>query len=112
MAYEEQVAERLRACYVSVPGVVERKMFGGVAFMVDGHMSCGVLRDELIVRVGRARYAEVLQRPHTREMDITGRPLTGFVVVAPAGFTSDQALTAWVRLSLEYLSSLPARHRR
>jgi hypothetical protein len=112
LAYDGQVAQRLRACLASVPGVVERKMFGGVAFMVDGHMSCGILGDALIVRVGKGRYAEVLKRPHTREMDLTGRPLTGFVVVAPAGFAADQALEAWVRLGMECVSSLPPKHRR
>ena len=106
MAYDEGVAERLRDAYEAVSNVVEKKMFGGVAFLVDGHMSCGVTNDLLMVRVGPERYQEALRWPHAREMNFTGRPLKGFVYVAPAGFESDEALASWVGLSLDFVSSL------
>jgi len=107
MAFDEGVAERLREAYAEVPDVVEKKMFGGIAFMVDGHMSCGVVNDTLMVRVGPELYAEALARPHAREMNFTGRPLTGFIYVNPAGFESDEALASWVATSLAFVTSLP-----
>ena len=107
MAYDEGVAERLRDAYEAVSNVVEKKMFGGVAFLVDGHMSCGVTNDLLMVRVGAERYPEALNRPYAREMKCTGSPVKGFVYVAPAGFESDQALASWMQLSLDFVASLP-----
>ena len=82
-------------------------MFGGTAFMVNGHMSCGVIEDNLMVRVGPERYEKALKRAHTRKMDFTGRPMKGFVFVSPAGFKSAKTLPSWVTLSLDFVSSLP-----
>jgi TfoX/Sxy family transcriptional regulator of competence genes len=107
MPHDEGVAERLREAYAGLSDVSERKMFGGIAFMVAGHMSTGVVGHTLMVRVGPERYEEALSRPHAREMDFTGRPMKGFVYVAPEGFESDDDLDAWVRLSLEFLATLP-----
>ena len=107
MAYDEGLAERLRDVYVGMPDVAEKKMFGGLAFMVNGHMSCGVVNDTLMVRVGPEAYANALARPHARQMDFTGKPLKGFVYVAPEGVESDEALSSWVSLSLEFVGSLP-----
>ncbi|MDH3419495.1 MAG: TfoX/Sxy family protein [Gammaproteobacteria bacterium] len=107
MAYDEGVAERLREFYSDTPDVVEKKMFGGLAFMVGGHMSCGVVNDTLMVRVGPDLYANALSRPHAREMDFTGKSLQGFVYVDPAGFESDEALASWVDLSVSFVASLP-----
>lgn len=107
MAYDEGVAQRLREAYEAVANVGEKKMFGGIAFMVNGHMSCGVVDDTLMVRVGPERYRDALKRPHTREMDFTGKPLKGFVYVAPEGFESDDDLSSWVKMSLEFVMSLP-----
>lgn len=107
MAYDEGLAERLREVYVGMPDVTEKKMFGGLAFMVRGHMSCGVVNDTLMARVGPASYADALARPHAREMDFTGKPLKGFVYVDAEGIESDDALASWVRLSLEFVGSLP-----
>jgi hypothetical protein len=109
-AYDEGAAQRLREAYDSLATpFVEKKMFGGLAFMVRGHMSCGVVGDTLMVRVGPDRYAEALSRPHAREMDFTGKPLRGFVYVAPAGFADDAALARWVEDSLEFVASQPAK---
>lgn len=106
MAFDEGVAERLRDCYQDVSQVTEKKMFGGIAFMVNGHMSCGVVDDTLMVRVGPALYDEALARPHARMMDFTGKPLKGFVYVGPEGFESDAALASWVGLSLDFVGAL------
>ncbi len=111
MAYDEGVAERLRDAYASVPEVVEKKMFGGIAFMVSGHMSCGVVSDTLMVRVGPHQYEESLAMPYASPMDFTGRPMKGFVYVSPEGFESDEALTFWVSTSLNYVHSLPPKQR-
>jgi len=82
-------------------------MFGGIAFMVGGHMSCGVVDDTLMVRVGSDRYTEALSKPHAREMDFTGKPMKGFVYVDAAGFESDEALASWASLSVGFVRSLP-----
>lgn len=107
MAYDEGVAERLREAYQSLGNVVEKKMFGGIAFMVDGHMSCGVVNDTLMVRVGPEQYEAALKRPHARQMDFTGKPLKGFIYVAPKGFEDDADLESWVETSLRFVHSLP-----
>jgi len=108
MAYDEGLAERLREIYADIPFVSEKKMFGGLAFMVDGHMSCGVMSDgQLMLRVGPALYTQTLARPHVRPMDFTGRKMTGFVIVDEAGLTEDTQLRDWVELSLRFVQSLP-----
>lgn len=107
MPYDEGLAQRLRETYHGTPNVIEKKMFGGLAFMVDGHMSCGIVKDTLMARVGPEQYREALDKPHAREMDFTGRSLKGFVYVAPEGFASDADLAEWVELSLRFVRSLP-----
>lgn len=82
-------------------------MFGGIAFLVGGHMCVGTARGELMVRTGPDRFEEALARPHARPMDFTGRPMRGFVFVAATGFASDEALAGWVRLGVEFAESLP-----
>jgi TfoX/Sxy family transcriptional regulator of competence genes len=109
MAYDEQLAERVRATITGQASVDERKMFGGLAFLVGGNMCCGIVKDELMVRVGPEQYAEALGLPHAREIDFSGRPMTGMVMVATPGFSSDQALADWVDRGLRFASSLPAK---
>lgn len=109
MAYEERLAQRVRDVLADQPGLVERKMFGGVAFMLQGNMACGVMNDELIVRVGPEKYPAAKTKPHTREFDFTGRPMKGFIVVTPEGHGSDEALEEWVRRGAEFALSLPAK---
>jgi len=82
-------------------------MFGGLAFMVNGHMCCGVLDKDLVLRVSREEYDEAISRPYARPMDFTGRPLRGLLYVSPAGFRSARDLGTWVRRSLRFVSSLP-----
>lgn len=107
MAFNEELALRIRQSLGEQTGVTERKMFGGLCFMVHGNMLGGVMGDEIIVRVGADRYEDALKQPHTREMDFTGRPMRGFVVVASEGFASDERLDEWVRRGVQFATSLP-----
>jgi len=107
MAYDEGLAERLRDQFVDRPGITEKKMFGGLAFMYRGHMLVGILGDSLMARVGPTEYADALKRPHVREMDFTGKPMKGYVYVDEAGFESDTDLSTWIGLCLRLNESLP-----
>jgi hypothetical protein len=109
MAYDEGVAERIREIFDQRYDVEEKKMFGGIAFMVRGHMCCGVVNDTLMARVGPDRYADALQQPHTREMDFTGKPMKGFIYVDPAGFETDERLSNWVNICENFISTLPSK---
>lgn len=107
MAYDEGLAQRVSEALADRPGLVEKTMFGGVGYMLRGNMACGVLNQDLIVRVGKDRYEEALAAEHTRPFDITGRIMTGWVMVAPAGTEQDQALVEWVDQGVAFASSLP-----
>ncbi len=107
MAYDEDLAGRVRALLEGHEVVVEKKMFGGLAFMLNGNMCCGVLKDELILRLGPEGGDRALDEPHTHPMDFTGRPMSNFVVVTPAGVETDDALAGWVDRAVDYASSLP-----
>ena len=107
--FDQRLAERVRRVLRARRGVTERRMFGGLTFLVRGHMCCGVVGDDLVIRVGPEHYKVALSRPHARPMDFTGRPLKGFVYVGPNGHRTDQALARWVRLAAEFASSLPSK---
>ena len=107
MAYDEELAERIKAVIRDLPGLEEKRMFGGVAYLVNGNMACGVHKDALIVRVGFERYEEELSRPFTKVFDITGRPMKGWVMVSGEGWGSREELTRLVRLGISYAKSLP-----
>lgn len=107
MAYDEGTAQRLREALGESPEIVEKTMFGGIAFMMSGHMCCGVAGKVLMARVGPAQYERALSRPHAREMDFTGKPLRGFVYVDPGGFESDGALMSWISLCRSFVRTLP-----
>jgi TfoX/Sxy family transcriptional regulator of competence genes len=107
MAYDEGLAQRVREALEDQPGVAEKKMFGGLAFMVSGHMACGIVKDELMVRVGAAQHEQALARPGARPMDFSGKPMAGMVFVAPEGLESDAELTDWVDRGLTHARSLP-----
>ena len=89
------------------PDLVEKKMFGGIGFMVRGNMACGIHKDSLVVRVGPERYRDALAKAHARPFDITGRPMTGWVLIAPAGCNSDADLSQWVQWGVEFALTLP-----
>jgi len=109
VAYDEILAERLRKIFLRRSDVAEKKMFGGIAFMVSGNTCCGVINDTLMARVGVGCYDEVLKRPHVRQMDFTGRPMKGFVYVSPQGIATDVQLESWVELCAEFVGALPSK---
>jgi TfoX/Sxy family transcriptional regulator of competence genes len=109
MAYSETLAQRIREALGKRKGVTERKMFGGLAFLVNGNMCCGVNGDRLMLRLGEEGAAEALGGPHVRPMDFTGKPMKSMVYVEPAGVASDEALRKWVGQAAAFASSLPAK---
>lgn len=109
MSYDEETALRIRGILCKEPTVAERKMFGGLCFLVNGHMCCGLTSTAFMVRVGPEQYQDALAQPHARPMDFTGRPLAGMVYVDPPGYRTDAALARWVRRGLAFVGGLPAK---
>jgi TfoX/Sxy family transcriptional regulator of competence genes len=107
MAYDEGLAERIRETLVDAHGISERRMFGGLAFLLHGNMFVGVLGSTLMARVGPDQYAAALRKPHAREMDFTGRPMKGYVYVDESGTAEDADLAAWVVACRGYAATLP-----
>lgn len=109
MAFSEKLAERIRQQLNDETGIVEKKMFGGLAFMVNGNMSCGVVGEDLMVRVGAEAYESALAEPDAREMDFTGRPMKGMIYIAADGIRTAKRLAFWVQKGLKFAKSLPAK---
>ena len=110
MAYDEHLAERIRAVLDHEPEMVEKKMFGGVSFLLRGNMCVGVYKDELLVRVAASDTDDALARPHTRPFEMGGRTsMQGWILVAPEGVVTKRNLEAWVRRGRAYAASLPAK---
>lgn len=109
MAVDEAVAERVRGALKGKRGIEEKRMFGGIAFMVRGHMCIGVIRNVLMARVGADAYDEALAEAHAREMDFTGKPLKGYVYVGPKGFATPTGLRKWIDRCLAYNKKLKAK---
>ncbi len=109
MAFDEGLAQRIRELLEDDEAVREKQMFGGLAFLVSGNMACGVVGEELMVRVGPDAYEEALARPHAREMDFTGRPMRGLVYVGSVGIEDDEGLAAWVERGVAFARSQPAK---
>ena len=107
MAYNENLAELLRELLAEAPGISEKKMFGGLAFMVRGHMCCGIDKSDLMLRVGPEAYPAALARPHAREMDFTGKPMKGMIFVEEQGWETRQTLADWVALARRFVETLP-----
>ena len=107
MAYDEALSERVRAVTSLREDIVERKMFGGIAWMLAGNMACGVLGDELIVRLAPEEADKALAEPHTREFDFTGRPMRNIVMVGPEAIATDEELAGWVDAGADFAASLP-----
>lgn len=106
VAYDEELADRVRAVLLRGEAVTERQMFGGVAFMLGGHMFCGIVKDALMARLGPEAADRALDQPHVRPMDFTGRPMKGMVFIDPAGLQGD-ALRQWVDAAAGYARDLP-----
>jgi TfoX/Sxy family transcriptional regulator of competence genes len=110
MAYDEEFAHRLRELLADEDGITEKRMFGGLAFLLLGNMAVGLSGNgELMVRVGPEAADDALARPHTRLFDMTGRPMKGWILVAPEGVTTTRELAAWTRRGVQFARSLPAK---
>ena len=109
MQFDERLAQRIRRALNGKRGVAEKRMFGGLCFLLHGNMCCGVERDRLVIRVGPEQYEQALSKPHARPMDFTGRPLRGFVYVSAEGCRTEPSLKAWVSRGLDFAGSLPRR---
>lgn len=105
MAYDERLADRIRTTLRGRDDVVEKRMFGGIAFMVAGRMACGVVHDDLMVRVGPDGHETALAQPHTRPMDFTGRPMRGMVYIHPEGIANDADLARWLDRAVSVATS-------
>ncbi len=118
MPYDAELADRIRRAVGPQPDVTEKKMFGGLAFLRDGKMFCGIVKDDLMVRVGPERYDAALAEAHVRPMDFTGRPMVGYVYVGPRGCRTDKAVAKWVARGAAFVATLadaapkPAKRRR
>jgi len=109
MAFDQGLAQRIREVLGDIPDVVEKKMFGGLAFMIRGNMCVGIIGSELMVRVGKDVYDQALTQPHAREMDFTGKALKGFVYVGEDGIMEDKDLKSWIDQGLVFVDTLPAK---
>ena len=107
MAINENLVSRIRAVLLAQPGITEKRMFGGVAFLRDGLMFVGVSGNALMARVGRANYDDSLARKHVRVMDFTGRPMAGYVFVDAEGTSTKDELAFWVNRSASFVATLP-----
>jgi TfoX/Sxy family transcriptional regulator of competence genes len=106
MAYNLKLAERIRSQLAGIP-FTEKKMFGGVGFLLNGNMACGVNKEDLVVRVDPEAHSALLQKPHTKPFDLTGKPMKGWLLVEPQGYKTDKQLSAWVKEGVEFASTLP-----
>jgi TfoX/Sxy family transcriptional regulator of competence genes len=106
MAYDLKLADRIRSQLDGLP-FVEKKMFGGVGFLLNGNMACGVNKDNLIVRVDPERHSALLKKPHAKPFDLTGRPMKGWLVIEADGCKTQKQLSAWVKEGVEFASTLP-----
>jgi TfoX/Sxy family transcriptional regulator of competence genes len=109
MPYDASAADRVRRILRRRKGFSEKKMFGGLAFLLDGNMCCGVLRNDLVLRLGDEGAAEALRERHVRAMDFTGRPMKSMVYVEPPGYASEAALKRWVDVAAKFARTLPAK---
>ncbi len=107
MAYDEALAERVRDVLDLREGIEERRMFGGIAFMLHGNMAVGILGEDLMVRLGREEAEKALAEPHTRPFDFTGRPMKTTIYVSPEGTRSEEDLAGWVDAGADHAASLP-----
>ncbi|MBL8176947.1 MAG: TfoX/Sxy family protein [Bryobacterales bacterium] len=109
MPFDERLAQRIRALLPPTHPVEEKRMFGGIAFMVNGHMCAGVAGAELMLRVGPSAYEECLKLPNAKAMDFTGRPMKGFLFVENTAGMADEELQEWLDRGLRFVATLPAK---
>jgi TfoX/Sxy family transcriptional regulator of competence genes len=109
MAFDETLAERIRQRLARKKGIEEKKMFGGIGFLVNGNMLVGVWKDSLLVRLGDEQGEEALLEPHVKAFDITGRTMKNWVLVAPEGFEDDDQLKEWIQRAVKFVGKLPGK---
>jgi hypothetical protein len=109
VGYDAKVADRLRGLLADRTDVVEKPMVGGLSFVVNGHMCCGVNGSALMIRVGPDGREQALTERHVRPLEMGGRPVRSFVLIDPDGFSTDAALAAWMRRGLDFIATLPAK---
>ena len=109
MVFSEGLAQRVREVLSPLASAQEKKMFGGLALMVSGNMTVAVIRDDLVVRVGLEKYQAALDKPGADLFMPTGKPMAGWVAVAPDGHRTDEDLKYWIELALEFVKTLPAK---
>ncbi len=107
MAYDETLAVRVRKALGRKSGLTEKKMFGGLAFLLNGNMCCGILGSELMLRLAPEAAQQALREPNTRVFDMTGRPMKGWIVVTAKGLAADEALKRWVGAGAAFAATLP-----
>ena len=107
MPYSKALADRVRVVLGPRPGLTEKRMFGGICFLLNGNMIGGIAGEELMLRLGPDETPRALEEPNTREMDFTGRPMKNFVVVERDGTRSDEELSAWLERGVAFAASLP-----
>ena len=105
MAYDQELAERIRAVLPDDSQLAEKEMFGGICFLRAGSMFCGIIKEDLMLRVGPDAYDAALENVHAREMDFTGRPMKGYVMVEPEGFRTAAALSQWVQMGYQFVTT-------
>ena len=109
MPYDEGLAQRIREAFEERSDISEKRMFGGIVFLLHGNMCCGVVRSELMVRVGPDGYDDALTQPHAREMDFTGKPMRGMIYLSAEGIEADADLEQWLARGVAFSSALPAK---
>jgi hypothetical protein len=111
MAFNEALADRIRQHLARRKSIEEKKMFGGLGFLLNGNLLVGVWKDSLIARLGRDEGEEALKEPHVRKFDITGRPMKGWVLVEPEGVEGDDQLNGWIQRAAKFVETLPAKEK-
>ncbi|HXQ34902.1 MAG TPA: TfoX/Sxy family protein [Anaerolineales bacterium] len=106
MAYSLKLAERIRSELDGTP-FVEKNMFGGIGFLLNGNLACGVNKDNMIVRVDPEKQNLLLKKPHAKPFDLTGKPMKGWMLVEADGVKTGKQLSAWVKEGMEFASTLP-----
>ncbi len=107
MAYNQTLASRVDGVLAKEPGMTSKRMFGSICYLLNGNMCCGVVGDRLMVRVGKEQYDEVLKIKGAQPMDLTGRPLTGLILVDASAIGTEFALRRWVQMGLDFTKTLP-----
>lgn len=111
MAFDETLARRIRDALARKRGVEEKKMFGGIGFLLNGNMLVGVWKNSLIVRVGPDVYEEALLEPQVKEFDITGKPMKGWIMVEPEGVVDDDPLKNWIQKAVKFVGKMPGKEK-